>query len=992
MNCPRVRFVTHTDLKTPNGDSYLETAAQRLLKADTEPLARFLADVKAVPDGKAIKITCAFGNYTPDQWRPMTFITQSILDQFEQAAREFYSKAHHDKTLGAFQRQVIKGFKLPDPDKDPQSYWLVGDRFNPRLVIWWGCEKLEANKSLDSLPLVDDPEFYKDAKETIVAKLRARLITWPDILRENLDLIVARRDPIGKMLARPVYNKQHDRVIALTPLFLPETNLPITQFRPLKKIASGQIKAFEEAALAYYAKAHTDEDTLKQFPEVTDYERELRRSFRLPDVDLPSAKPGNVPDDMADFASSLAQPAGKKDAKAKAKQEGPTPSYWLLGKPAKLMIMINDGELKERCFCLVADEALNLPPEAAKPAADVEDLAGPRAPLTIAEKLRKRVRNPMVILSMVGGVLAFAALLAFVFLNYIYVPLGKGTAVVTDDRNLDLYYDRDVILVTFPKAIQTNSIVRAGIMDKTPTFMLEDDKGAPVEIKEIQPRPSNDKQIVLLLDKANAVPDDAKYKLVVNGLRPKFGRPLAKKDSQIDVDALDKRVPEVERVEAAPDSLKKIWVIFSKPMNEDVSGTGHYTIKDVTIDKAGLKLKSPKVAILSATTDFVISNQYKIHIEGVHDMAHANNALAATNVPFTYRDMPPMFDDPGVTATFDQLTIRAVFTQEVDAQTATNLDSYNLFLMPNSPASGGAAAPPMIDSGTNRLTLYHVGLEKPARNAVMIGLTNSHMLANRSYALTFTGLKNVRGNPGADTNIFPFLGRVDTTGPVFKERQLAPDNQSVKIVFNKPIQGEATRDKRFFSLKQVSVQSSDTSQGGWQESHIDLLPSQEDADSVRVRFSPPLASQYRYQLSWSNMQDRVENMGLPELTGLVPQSIVDKFQVSSEATLVDEQNRVIGVEIKIYYHAPLEDSSFNPENFHVKLGDKEAPPGMKAEKVHNDKPKDLYRIDVKLTWPQELPKDAIHVIWKVTPESEPPTELDTTINLKAESSNSNKAP
>jgi len=123
------------------------------------------------------------------------------------------------------------------------------------------------------------------------------------------------------MLARPVYNKQHDRVIALTPLFLPETNLPITQFRPLKKIASGQIKAFEEAALAYYAKAHTDEDTLKQFPEVTDYERELRRSFRLPESIYPAPSQAMCRTTWP-ISPPRAQPAGKKDAKPRPNRKG----------------------------------------------------------------------------------------------------------------------------------------------------------------------------------------------------------------------------------------------------------------------------------------------------------------------------------------------------------------------------------------------------------------------------------------------------------------------------------------------------------------------------------------------------------------------------------------------------------------------------------------------------------------------------------------------
>ena len=40
-------------------------------------------------------------------------------------------------------KKIIEAFKLPDPRKDPELYRLYGSRWNPKLMVVWGCEKEE---------------------------------------------------------------------------------------------------------------------------------------------------------------------------------------------------------------------------------------------------------------------------------------------------------------------------------------------------------------------------------------------------------------------------------------------------------------------------------------------------------------------------------------------------------------------------------------------------------------------------------------------------------------------------------------------------------------------------------------------------------------------------------------------------------------------------------------------------------------------------------
>src|SRR6266436_162388 len=216
-------FISHLEIKTPDGQSYLEGGARKLVKADSEPLSQFLADAEITraggPQRRDVTLNYFFGAIPKGQWRQMKFVTPGMLEAFEKAAQEFYRRAHANQNVAQFQRQARMGFRLPDPDLEPESYWLVGDRFDPKLVVLWGCEKLDVNKRpIPSIPLVKDTELFPSNPTTVVDKLRARLLSWEGILQENLDLIAEKKEPLGRFLARPVYDPQRQQIVALRPI------------------------------------------------------------------------------------------------------------------------------------------------------------------------------------------------------------------------------------------------------------------------------------------------------------------------------------------------------------------------------------------------------------------------------------------------------------------------------------------------------------------------------------------------------------------------------------------------------------------------------------------------------------------------------------------------------------------------------------------------------------------------------------------------------
>ena len=66
-------------------------------------------------------------------------------------------------------KKIIEAFMLPDPIKDPELYRLYGSRWNPKLMVVWGCEK-EAGTSL-----APEEASHRVAKESLIGGLFRKL-------------------------------------------------------------------------------------------------------------------------------------------------------------------------------------------------------------------------------------------------------------------------------------------------------------------------------------------------------------------------------------------------------------------------------------------------------------------------------------------------------------------------------------------------------------------------------------------------------------------------------------------------------------------------------------------------------------------------------------------------------------------------------------------------------------------------------------------------
>lgn len=830
-------YVSHFELKTPAGESYLEGGARKVVKAESEPLAQFLADAQlARGEGqqkREVTVSYFFGTVPANQWRPLRFVTQGILDAFEKAAQDFYARAHADQKLAQFQKQARLHFRLPDPELDPESYWLVGDRFNPKLVILWGCEKLDANKRpLPSLPLVNDPELFPDNPVTVVDKLRARLMNWEAILEENLALIAEKKEPLSRFLSRPVFDKQHLRVIGLQPLLAPDNSYPISKFRPLGKVASTEVVAFEKAAEAYYLKAHQDPDSIEAHPEISAYERELRRGFRLPDVDTAptSAGPGiEGIEGLSALESETSKRTGKAPKGAKDMAAAARVTYWVYGKrlAPRLMISVEGNEPFEQCLCLLPDEDLDLPPGAALGGALPADALGMETPKTVVGKLRLRQVNRVKQLAIAGSILGTVLVLGLV--TFFSWPKGLVglSATVNNDPALDPGNRRNVLEVAFnnhlnpgPSGAGAKSGAAAfGIGQYTLRALVG---GKEFKLRPPQLKPGDPRRVVLTLDGVGeSLDDSAGYTLKVEKAKDTWGNRVT--TTNLPVVFVDKRPPSLTgRIEPAPEDFvgDALLVEFDEPLDKVTAEIdGNYLISgpsSVVLKQLRLQ-KDLKTVLLKADKPFDSGSAYTLTVRNISDASRNRNRMPDTTTNFMYVSLPLRLR--AVSAADFQHRIKVEFSRAIDrdsARTAFKLDK---------PLLIGSVVP--LDD-----------------KSVELVLSNSCLAPNVKYALQIDKLKDTSGKPGTEltTNaVVSFTGTPDLVPPGLMDVSFA--SNCLQLTFSKDLMPESATKEANYAL---SVRP----KGQWEKLPTRFNPVLTGGNVVRLNLAealPTAAVRFEFQ-------------------------------------------------------------------------------------------------------------------------------------------------
>ncbi len=623
-------------LRTPDGlGSYFTGENLPIVQSSQEPLARFLAPARIVESGTLRSIVYDFDAIPLDTAQRMEFLPQSEIDAFAEAVRAFFDKAHaatprivpHEKRLRAH-------FRLPDPDLEPEAYWVYGPAHDRRLLILWGGEF----KAGTSLPLAPDAELKISAGRTVLDRLQARVMSWEIRQREAFKLALNPAEPIARFLARPAV----DTAGQPAGLFFGGQTVPEKKFKPLKRILTSECAAFEKAAGRYYDKARPET------ADTTAYEKELRRAFRLPD---PDKRPQ---------------------------------AFRLQGK--SLVIVVDGQETRDNTLPMVDHPALPAAPApaAAPTAGPVVVAAGAKAGPTVAAKLRLRTVSSSLVYGLAAAAVIVLAVGALALWKYL--P-DRTPPKVMESADFPAAVDASTVVVRFSEPLSAASVqVKPAAGPAAPALpapFIFGNNEATVESAALD---AKDPSKVVL--KTSPLIDGKTYRLTISGVADRAGNKLPAATS-VEFKYLDTTVPGIELVSAG-DNANNLVLVFSKPVAEATAARGSsYVIfalesgsegaaQKITAGHLDPEDKTGRTVILEAARDFVGNQPYRFDsIAGVTDRSISKNpvALPAKGLDFTYRDLlPPRIK--GVTASGRKLELTIEFNKPVDAATAENVANY----------------------------------------------------------------------------------------------------------------------------------------------------------------------------------------------------------------------------------------------------------------------------------------------------------------------------
>jgi hypothetical protein len=468
-------------LRTPDGlSSYFDRENYRIVMSPHEPLSAFLAPAKYVEDktpqpGHARqRVEYDLSAFDASTFAPMEAVPSSVLAALEAAVKAFYERVDDPASKATdHEKRLRRGFRLPDPDKEKDAYWLHGPRDDRKLLVLWGTETVRGS----ALPLV----ARSDAGGTagVVDKLRSRGMPWQVLQREAVALVIERRRPLSEFLATAV----RDRNGAITAVIHAGKNIPKDKLAPLGNIGAGEIGRFEKAVNDFYTGAQDGAEG------ITAYEKELRRALRLPD---PDKRPGQ---------------------------------YFKHG--GKLLVVVQGDETPDSVLCPGPDATLGLPPEEKGPdgAAFV--------PETVIDKLRRRATpvKARIIMAAAAALIVVAALVALEVFADRTPPKILRVVAENDPTTVRVVFDEKVD----PESIESTTDNPEPIRVRAPggrfvavsSIALAAGEPATVELK-VEPLGEGDYEVVLrgvrdASRKANTVaPDTTKSFAFSDTLPPKL--------------------------------------------------------------------------------------------------------------------------------------------------------------------------------------------------------------------------------------------------------------------------------------------------------------------------------------------------------------------------------------------------------------------------------------------------------------------------------------
>lgn len=101
-----------------------QAAALQLIREQGLPLSRFLGELERDETGEPAQIIVGGNAVKVKDAKPLGHLAQAEVDAFKEEARALYRKAKGD-ALGEYANELIKAFRLPDPETHPNLYFQV---------------------------------------------------------------------------------------------------------------------------------------------------------------------------------------------------------------------------------------------------------------------------------------------------------------------------------------------------------------------------------------------------------------------------------------------------------------------------------------------------------------------------------------------------------------------------------------------------------------------------------------------------------------------------------------------------------------------------------------------------------------------------------------------------------------------------------------------------------------------------------------------------
>ncbi len=816
-------------LRTPDGlASYFDRENYRIIMSSHEPIAAFLAPAKLVEDktpqpGHARqRIEYDFSGLDASTFAPLEGVPSSLLAGFEAAVKAFYARVDDPASKATdHEKRLRRGFRVPDPDKEKDAYWVHGPRDDRKLLILWGCEMVRGT----ALPLASRPEA--GGAQGVLEKLRTRGMPWQILQREAVALVIERKRPLAAFLGTAV----RDRAGAITAVIHGGKNIPKDKLKPLKNIGAGEIGRFEKAVNDFYAGAQDGAEG------VTAYEKELRRALRLPD---PDKRPGQ---------------------------------YFTHG--GKLLVVIQGDETPDAVLCPGSDATIPLPPE--EKGADGATFV----PETVLDKLRRRATpvKARIIMAAVAALIVVAALVALEVFADRTAPKIVRVLAENDPTTVRVEFDERIdadsiegttdipepirvrapggryvavssvaVSANDPKIVELKveplgegsyEIVLKGVRDTSrkantvapdTTKAFEFSDTLPPELAGVSAHGEDPTKLVLLFNEpldprsvrdrnnyqipgfnvrgaeAGKTPDQvvltadkpfenrARYSIAIDGLAD---RALNTPSPAIarDFDYVDTIPPALERVDASASQVK-VQLVFSKRLGGGAANPGLYTVEaqgqegwsplEIRIARIPDEQK-PVVELITAPLKNGVL--YRAVARGVPDRAEPPNILAQTEpAQFRYAGQEdktaPGLGRPRVREGTNNREIEVSFNEEVTSETALRAENYSFI----------ENAPPIIEADTADGAMV--------RSVIL--RTASPLAQGSRLTLRANGLTDFVGNVNADAVSEQFwvsgMGIPEDTTLRIVSAAAAANGTQVKITFNENISAETASQVSNFSI------------------------------------------------------------------------------------------------------------------------------------------------------------------------------------------------